>query len=109
MNTSIENKWNKKRMFFLPVLIIGLFAISGVVMYLWNTILTNVVEVHSITYWQAMGLFVLSRILFGRFNFNKHKNGHQRFTSPAMKDKLLGMTEEEKLEMKEQWKRRCGK
>ena len=106
MNTSNENKWNRKKMFFLPVLIIGLFAISAVIMYLWNTILTNVIDIHVINYWQAMGIFVLSRILFGKFSF---KNEHQRCGSSSMKDKLLGMTDEEKLEMKEQWKKRCGK
>ena len=109
MLTSEENKWNKRKMLFLPVLIIGIFGISAVVMYLWNNVLSHVLEVNTISYWQAMGMFVLSRILFGRFNFKKHRDDKHRCATPALKDKLMGMTEEEKLEMKEQWKKRCGK
>ncbi len=52
------------------LLFIAVFLLlSGVVMYLWNTLLPQIVHVSIINYWQALGLMVLCRILFGRFSF----------------------------------------
>jgi hypothetical protein len=51
----------------------GLFAIiavtvfSAVVMGLWNWLMPTIFEWRAITFWQALGLLVLCRILFGRF------------------------------------------
>jgi O-antigen/teichoic acid export membrane protein len=35
------------------------------VMLLWNAILPSLFSVHSVTYWQSVGLLVLARILLG--------------------------------------------
>ena len=42
-----------------------LFLITAIVMWLWNAILPEVVGAKTINYWQAMGILVLSKILFG--------------------------------------------
>eukprot|EP01031_Cornospumella_fuschlensis_P021719 gene21719-26617_t len=34
-------------------------------MMLWNNLLPEILGVRSITFWQAMGIFILSKILFG--------------------------------------------
>lgn len=68
-------KSNKKPLFILfPAFI--LFAASGLVMWLWNTILPEIIGVKELTYWKAMGLLVLCKILFGGFHgkWGKHKN-----------------------------------
>jgi len=46
-----------------------LFAgVAGlVVMGLWNLLMPAVFDLHTISFWQALGLLVLSRILFGGF------------------------------------------
>ena len=41
--------------------------LSFVVMELWNHLLPEVVGARSITFWQALGLLILSKILFGGF------------------------------------------
>lgn len=46
----------------LAVLVLGL-VVSG----LWNALMPAIFGLPAITYWQALGLFILSRILFGRF------------------------------------------
>ena len=38
-------------------------------MALWNAILPEVVDAKPLSYWQALGLLLLSRILFGGFRF----------------------------------------
>ena len=45
----------------------ALGGISFVVMSLWNALMPCLFSLRCIGYWQAMGLFVLSRILFGGF------------------------------------------
>ena len=56
-----------------------------------------------------MGLLILSRILFGGFHFKRPEYRRPPFADPAFRDKFMTMTEEEKLQFKEQWKQRCGK
>ena len=54
----------------LPVVLFGLvfLAIVGLlVTVLWNVLMPPVLGLHPIGFWQALGLFLLSRLLFGRF------------------------------------------
>jgi len=53
----------------IPVVIaiaaIGILLFSGVVMLLWNSILPAVLHISAITIWQAAGILLLSKMLFG--------------------------------------------
>src|SRR6059058_1448297 len=58
------------RGFFLliPVIVAGVAAVLAFAVYhLWNGVLTDVVGVKTISYGQALGLLVLTRILVGGF------------------------------------------
>ena len=88
--------------FFGPLLI---FLLGGVVMWLWNAILPQVLSVNRINYWQALGLFLLCRILFGGFGF-RGRNG--RFEGGGgWHNKWQNMTEEERANFKDRWRQRC--
>jgi len=74
-------------------------------MMLWNSILPEVTTAKPVNYWQAMGLLVLCRILFGgiktpgsarKFNGNRHKPGYWR-------EKWETMTDEERTNMRKKW------
>ncbi|MCC7030060.1 MAG: hypothetical protein IT257_07125 [Chitinophagaceae bacterium] len=95
----------KKPVFFIFILL-GLFGTSAAVMYLWNAILPGVTGLKTITYWQAMGIFVLSRLLFGNFGFGG-KPKRPDFDSARFKEKLMDMNEGEKDRFKEEWNKRC--
>jgi hypothetical protein len=41
------------------------FVLGVVVEALWNWLLPGIVGVRRITYWEAWGLFILARLLFG--------------------------------------------
>lgn len=57
-----------KARFLIPFAVIGFLALFTFAVYaLWNGVLADVLPVKSITYWQALGLLVLSKILFGGF------------------------------------------
>lgn len=99
--------------FMIPVMAVGLFALSGIVMLLWNWIIPSISTLTALTYWQAMGLFVLCRILFGgfRFGYRKHRDAvHQHLSHHApFKDKFMEMSDDERQQFKNQWKQRCCK
>ena len=76
-------------------------ALGLVVMSLWNGILPAVAGVHAITFVQAMGLLVLSRILFGGLRGRGHRGWRAR-----MHGRWQQMTLEEREHLRSQ--RRCG-
>lgn len=81
----------------LKMLAIGAVAIPVfglVVMSLWNWLMPSIFAVNPVTFWQALGLFLLSRILFGGFGGDggrKHKQWRQR-----MAERWEHMTPEER-------------
>ena len=86
---------------FIPLLIGGLGA---VVMGLWNAILPEVLSVKPITYWQALGLLLLSRILLGGFRLG---GGGAPPWKGRRRGRWASMSDEEKARLKEEWKKRC--
>ncbi len=100
---------NRKKGFLFLLFPILLFAITFVVMYLWNAILPEVIGVKSITFWQAMGILVLSKILFGGFHgkFGRGRCGED-FKERMLERKMEGMTDEEREKFKEKLKEKFG-
>jgi len=92
--------------FLLFIVAIPLFGL--LVMSLWNAILPEVIGVRSITFWQALGILLLSKILFGGFGGGKHSRQHGREKWIEMKQKFAGMNAEEREKFKSEWKNRCG-
>jgi hypothetical protein len=109
METENQNYCKRKKCFFIPLLIIGLFALSAIVMFLWNHLVPAIFVLPVITYWQAMGLLLLSRILFGGWSYQKHFEHVENQHHQVFKDKLMDMSEDEKLKFKNIWKNRCCK
>ncbi len=109
MEANQKAKWKKfwPLLFLLVPLGIYLFVFS--VMWLWNAILPEVIGVKAITFWQAAGILVLSKILFGGFHFKNHKQNGNGFRSAKMKEKLMNMSDEERAQFKAEWRARCGK
>lgn len=96
---------NKKWLAFIPVLILAAVALFGwLVMYLWNVALVPAVNgVNVISFWQAVGILALSKILFSGFSGKKHKGDQQ------WKRKWDNMTDEERTRFRQEWWKRCGK
>jgi len=99
--------------FLMMILFIfGLIVpLSFIIMALWNNILVAVLHVTVINFWQALGIFTLSKILFGGFpgspGWGRHGRGRDRMES--MRNKWMNMTPEEKTNFKNDWRNRCGK
>ena len=83
---------------------------SFIVMSLWNAILPAVLGVKIISFWQAMGILVLSKILFGGFGGGgwRHKKEHLRnHWKQRMQEKWSSMTPEQRQRLKDKWQSRC--
>ena len=95
----------RKGFIFFLIIIPGILLFGLIVMLLWNAILPGVVHVTAITYPQALGILVLSKILFGGFN-KRHWGGRWRH---EMHERFANMTPEEKEKFKTEWKERCNR
>ena len=57
-----------KLKFLTPIVILAIAAgFSAVVMLLWNCLIPTIFGLTAIGFWQALGLLLLCRILFGSF------------------------------------------
>lgn len=70
-------------------------AVSGViVMQLWNWLLPTLFHLPAVTYWQALGLLALSRILFGGVGMGRGGGGP--WTRHRMAARWHALTPEER-------------
>jgi len=82
------------------------FAVFGfVVMWLWNWLTPTLFGWHVITFWQALGLLVLAKVLFGGFRGRGARNWHWRY---RMMERWEQMTPEEREKFRESMRGRCG-
>jgi hypothetical protein len=97
-----------KYRFLIPLFILAFLAIFSFVVYeLWNHVLSDVLGVKMITYWQALGILVLARILFGGFPCKRggQFGGHWRH---GMMEHWQSLTPEEREKLREKLGHRCG-
>lgn len=94
----------KGRFIFIPVLAFAFLSlISYVVMQLWNHLLPEILGVSSITFWQAAGIFLLCKILFG---FGKGSRMGPPWMKGDMRERFGNMSSEEKEAFKTRMKER---
>ena len=98
--------WFKKGLMFLTFFIAAVLLFGAVVMGLWNAILPAVLGVKAITFVQALGILILSKILFAGFGRRGWHGGRQ--WRHNIQEKWSGMTPEEREKFKAEWKNRCG-
>lgn len=96
---------NFRKFKFFPLIIVGLFIFGLLVMLLWNWLIPAIFNGPEVTYWQAIGLFILAKILTGF----PHKGGHHRCHHHGRREmwrrkfasKWAGMSPEEKARFKD--------
>jgi hypothetical protein len=78
----------------IALLVAIAFVVFGyVVMALWNWLVPSIFGWHRINYLQALGLFILSKILFGGFRGGHGHPGHWR---RRMRERWEQMTPEQR-------------
>jgi hypothetical protein len=96
----------RRILFFILIAALAIFVFGSVVMLLWNNILAPVLSISTITFIQALGILVLSKILFGGFRGGWGPRRH--YWKQRMSQKWNNMTPEEREKFKQEWQKRCG-
>ena len=79
-------------------------ALGGQVVHLlWNWLMPPLFGWPAITFWQALGLLALCRILFGGFGGGRRSSMRRR-----MHERREGMTQEERERVRDRMRERCG-
>ncbi|WP_211345549.1 hypothetical protein [Paraflavitalea soli] len=100
-------RFNERKAFMILACVVAFISLfSFIVMKLWNAILPDVLHVSTITFWQAMGILVLSKILFGGFGGWGHKKHEWK---RKLNEKWQDMTPEERMKFKETLQNRFGR
>ena len=107
----------KKWIFLAPlaILAIPLFIWIGgeLVMHLWNWLAPALFGWRQITFWQAVGLLALCRILFGGWSSHGGNRSNMRGRMgermrERMDERWEKMTPEEREKFRQSWRSRCG-
>ncbi|SHK32566.1 hypothetical protein [Epilithonimonas mollis] len=106
---------NKKFWLAIPCIIAAVGLFIWFFQWLWNSILPDVLGVKLISYWQSLGILVISKILFvGLANAKEKFKNRNNFRGPDhMKENWkkkfetqFCASEEEREKFKEMWKQR---
>ena len=86
-----------------PAMVLFVWLFGELVMHLWNWLLPPLFGWHLISFWQALGLLLLSRILFGSWGSGGGHRGPR-----GRRQKWDKMTSEEREKLRQSWGARCG-
>ncbi len=103
----------RRRIVWIPLAILGFLAFIAVggeiVHLLWNWLLPPLFGWRQITFWQALGLLALCRILFGGLGVRGHSRSHvRRRIAERMAERMEAMTPEERERFRQGLRARCG-
>ena len=114
----MRGKW----IFIVPLAILGIVAATalggGLVMLLWNWLMPALIGASQVTFWQALGLLALCRILFGGRGWHGSsprgrvsRRISERISdrmSERMAERMEHMTPEERDRFRERMRERWG-
>ncbi|MEM6843606.1 MAG: hypothetical protein AAF944_27365 [Bacteroidota bacterium] len=104
-----------KRYWILKVIVLSalaILALSTVVMLLWNWLVPSLFNGPSISFGQALGLLILSKILFSSLGRGRWRGGYltrKRAWKRQFEEKWHTMTPEEREKFKDSMKQHCSK
>ncbi|MGD0008276.1 MAG: hypothetical protein ABSE93_07025 [Terriglobia bacterium] len=101
----MKRHWILRGLKFLLLVALAAAVFSFVVMGLWNWLMPVILGLHAITYWQALGLLVLSKILFGGF---RGRPGFAMHWRQRMMERWEQMTPEEREKFRAGMRGGCG-
>ena len=127
-----KNHFGRRRWLFPLIPLAAIAVFSLVVMLLWNAIIPGITGWALLTYWKAMGLLILCKILFGGFpgrrgghgggpwghqarmrrewwkNLSEEERESWKTRRHDWREKWGHMDEAQRAKFKEHWKQRCG-
>ncbi|MCE1190031.1 MAG: hypothetical protein LWX56_12940 [Ignavibacteria bacterium] len=101
-----KHYWLKRTAYMLPFIIAGIFVFALIVMLLWNAILPELFGFKPVTFWQSLGILVLSKILFGGFH---GRRPHRGFHHHPLREKMNQLSPEDQEKLKNDLREHFGK
>ena len=100
------NRIAKMIFLFIVLAPIAIFLFGWIIMSLWNNVLVPVLNVHPVTFWQGLGILVLSKIRFSSFG-----GGRNRSYGDHWKQRMMWrqMSPEQREQFKEKLRSRARK
>jgi hypothetical protein len=100
-------RWVIRGMGIVLVTIIVVALLGVAVMLLWNALVPTLFRGPSLEYWQAVGLLILSRLLFGGLRGRGGRHGPWR--GGMWRERWEQLTPEERARLRERLLSRCGR
>ena len=104
-----KRRWARRILFGLLAVVLGTAVLGSIVMLLWNAVVPELFGLTAITFWQAVGLLLLSHILLrGWGPWHRRWGWRNERWRHRMEERLAAMTPEEREKFKAEWQHRCG-
>lgn len=101
----------KRLILFAPLFFVGMLVFmaigGGLVRWLWNWLLPPLFGWPPITFWQALGILALCRILFGGWHSSGRSDWRRRMKE-RMAERCESMTPEERERFRQRMRERWG-
>ena len=94
MKTVFRKRWY----LFIPLVLVAFVGFGFITMHLWNSLMPVIFHLPEVTFWQIIGLMILSRLVIG--GFGGHGRGHNHCRR-EFHEKWEKMTPEEREQFKE--------
>jgi hypothetical protein len=101
----MRKRWVKRGVRIAMMAIVAIPAIGFLVMSLWNWLAPAVFGARTIDFWQAWGIILLSKLLFGGFH---GRPGYRGRWKRRMRERWERMTPEEREKFLQGMAGRCG-
>jgi len=98
----MKKRWIRKAPIAIAIAALAITIFSTVTMLLWNSVVVGIFHLAAITFWQAAGLLVLSKILFGGFR------GRGGFGGWRMRKQMWHKWQQMSPEQQEEFKSKMG-
>ena len=106
----MRGKYRALKAVRVAVMIAVFLAVIGfVVMQLWNWLVPAVFAGPVVSYWQALGLLVLARLLCGGFRPHGHGHGPFGHSWHDSRERWKQMTPEEREQFRSRFRERWGR
>jgi hypothetical protein len=98
--------WVMRALRIAAFVIVAVAVFGFILMSLWNWLAPAVFGARTITFWQALGILILSKILFSGLGGRPGHRGHWR---NRMRDRWEGMTPDERERFRQGLRNRCSR
>lgn len=104
-------RWFLRVPMIICVATLAVLGVGFIVMLLWNELVPALFNGPVVTYWQAVGILILSKILFHGFGGRRghhHRHGKREDMKRHFMRKMEDMTPEQREKFRRRWEWKFG-